>query len=160
MFAPYSPGRGEQPIQVAVVDLATEQIARCVEIVLQREGGHSDAWRSRLEKAPTAPDQVTLVALVETQVVGYGSARRLTPRTLKPDAAVPDGWYLTGVIVDRPSRRRGVASRLTEARLRWLSGRTGRVWYFVSDRIRPPSIRTPGLGSDWWPGISGFPASA
>ena len=139
LFAPYAPGRGEQSTQVAVVDLAAEHIPRCVEIALQREGGHADAWGSRFVKALTAPDQVTLVALVEAEVVGYGSAGRLTPRTSDPDAGVPDGWYLTGVVVDPAYRRRGVASRLTEARLRWLSGRTGRVWYFVSDQ-NPASI--------------------
>ncbi|WP_233120802.1 N-acetyltransferase [Tessaracoccus sp. ZS01] len=47
----------------------------------------------------------------------------------------PDGWYLTGVVVDPTVRRGGVGLRLTEARLEALRVRgTETVWYFATAR--------------------------
>ena len=44
----------------------------------------------------------------------------------------PCGYYLVGVIVAPPARRRGVGRALTEARLAWIGGRAREAWYFAN----------------------------
>jgi len=53
-----------------------------------------------------------------------------------PANAVPDGWYLTGVIVTPQFRRRRIGHQLTQARLQWLLRRTSNVYYVASAQNR------------------------
>ena len=78
-----------------------------------------------------------LIAATEAGVVGFGKARYLMPAEgIGPDPSL-EGWYLTGVVVDRRFRRRGVGARLTAERLRWISRRSDSAYYFsnVQNRV-------------------------
>jgi len=132
LFADYEPESSGSPVELEVVPLGTAHLDRCAEIAAQREGGSLQQWREALERGLAAADRLSWVALVDGEVVGYASVGRLNPRVGDPDGVAPEGWYLTGVVVDPAHRRRGIGSRLTRARLAWLTGRTGQVWYFVS----------------------------
>jgi ribosomal protein S18 acetylase RimI-like enzyme len=100
---------------------------------VQREGGDPTAWRTALEDGLDATDRATFVAMIDGQLAGYSTVAWLAPGIGHPTSAAPDGWYLLGLVVDPDFRRRGVGHRLTTERLRWLHGRTDRVWYFVSN---------------------------
>ena len=132
LFAAYEPAAHGVRAEVVVEPLAARHLDACVALAVQREGGDPTAWRTALEGGLGATDRATFVALVEGQLVGYSTVAWLAPGIGHPNSEAPDGWYLLGLIVDPSFRRMGVGRRLTAERLRWLHGRTDRVWYFVS----------------------------
>ena len=67
------------------------------------------------------------VAKANGQVVAYG--RVLTLAADEAGPGTPAGCYLSGVLVDPSWRRRGIATELTRARLRWAFARSGTVFY-------------------------------
>ncbi|HEY3411221.1 MAG TPA: GNAT family N-acetyltransferase [Propionicimonas sp.] len=119
-----------------VEPLAQRHLDACVALAVQREGGDPAAWRTALEGGIGATDRASFVGLVEGQLVGYSTVAWLAPGIGHPNSAAPDGWYLLGLVVDPDFRRLGVGRRLTAERLRWLRGRTERVWYFASNANR------------------------
>ncbi len=67
------------------------------------------------------------VAKANGQVVAYGRVIELAADEAGP--GTPAGYYLSGVLVDPAWRRRGIATELTRARLRWAFARTDEVFY-------------------------------
>ena len=67
------------------------------------------------------------VAKANGQVVVYGRVIELAADEAGP--GTPAGCYLSGVLVDPAWRRRGIATELTRARLRWAFARTDTVFY-------------------------------
>jgi len=132
LFAAYEPDAHGVRTEVVVEPLGREHLDACVALAVQREGGDPAAWRTVLESALDATDRATVVAMVDGRLAGYSTVAWLAPGIGHPTTAAPDGWYLLGLVVDPRFRRRGVGRRLTAERLRWLHGRTDRVWYFVS----------------------------
>jgi ribosomal protein S18 acetylase RimI-like enzyme len=133
LFAAYEPHAHGVRTDVQVEPLARHHLDACVTLAVEREGGDPAAWRSVLEGALEAIDGVTLVAMVDGELAGYSRLAWLAPGIGHPTTAAPDGWYLLGLVVDPRFRRKGVGRRLTAERLRWLHGRTDRVWYFASN---------------------------
>lgn len=70
---------------------------------------------------------LVLVATSRGTALAYGVAERLAIETL------PEGWYLTGVVVTPSERRRGIATRLTRRRLDWIGQRAEEAYYFVNE---------------------------
>ncbi len=132
LFAAYEPEVHGHRTEVVVEPLAQRHLDACVALAVQREGGDPTAWRTVLESGLDATDRATFVGLVDGQLVGYSTIAWLAPAIGHPKSAAQDGWYLLGLVVDPSFRRLGVGRRLTAERLRWLHGRTDRVWYFVS----------------------------
>jgi len=64
-------------------------------------------------------------------IIAWSITRYLTPEVEDDDHA-PSGWYLMGVVVRPDRRRRGLAKQLTQARMKWLSTQTQRVFYFTT----------------------------
>jgi ribosomal protein S18 acetylase RimI-like enzyme len=65
-------------------------------------------------------------------VVGYARVTWVGP---VPDAAAntaPSGYYLGGMVVADEYRRRGVGTRLTTERLRFITARAADAWYLVN----------------------------
>jgi RimJ/RimL family protein N-acetyltransferase len=67
------------------------------------------------------------VAKADGQVIAYGRVIELAAGEAGP--GTPAGCYLSGVLVDPAWRRRGIATELPRARLRWAFARTGKVFY-------------------------------
>jgi ribosomal protein S18 acetylase RimI-like enzyme len=67
------------------------------------------------------------VAKVNGQVVAYGRVIELAADEAGPGTSA--GCYLSGVLVDPAWRRQGIATALTQARLRWAFVRTDKVFY-------------------------------
>lgn len=89
--------------------------------------------RQQLERQTHGIGQL-LVAESDTGIVGVAKSRVVTPPSGSPYRTPPAGWYLSGVVVDPRYRRRRVGRRLTEARVRWVLERAGRVFYFADSQ--------------------------
>ncbi len=79
------------------------------------------------------------VAQIGHHLVGFARARRMEHARDGLPLVLPEGWYLTGVIVDPVWRRRGLGEALTSARLAWLRRRTDAA-YYVASRENKASI--------------------
>jgi ribosomal protein S18 acetylase RimI-like enzyme len=138
LFAAYAPdaSRGARvPDAELVIRTAESRDARRLgHIQAQRQGSDPDDAATAFERrlgAP-APAELLLVASVHGDVVAYGRAVRFTPPVEAPSNVIPEGWYLMGLLVDPPFRRRGIGERLTRARLDWLRARAPRCFYYAS----------------------------
>ncbi|MFP5313469.1 MAG: GNAT family N-acetyltransferase, partial [Actinomycetes bacterium] len=69
-------------------------------------------------------------AVAGGQLVGVAKTHRY-PQT---DGVAPAGHYLGGIVIGPQWRRRGVATRLTRARMEWISKRSDRAYYFTNER--------------------------
>ncbi|MDQ0260830.1 GNAT family N-acetyltransferase [Sinomonas atrocyanea] len=74
-------------------------------------------------------DRVVLAAVSDDQVVGMAK----THFHEEPDGAAPAGHYLGGVVVGPKSRRLGIGSALTRARLEWIWTRSSTAYYFANE---------------------------
>jgi ribosomal protein S18 acetylase RimI-like enzyme len=130
-FANYEPDNHGVDAEIDVRPLQAEDVERCAELAVHRNGLDIGTWRGSFEGSLNREDRQTFVALRRGRVIGYASITWMNP-VADGGANAPEGWYLTGVVVDPLVRRRGVGKRLTQARLEWLAGRTDRVWYFAT----------------------------
>lgn len=121
----------------------TQDVDALGRISADREGGdaptHSAVFRRAIEGDGAGRTSLTLVAEAEDDIIGFGKVRYLSGARVDDRSGSPEGWYLTGVVVDPRFRRRGVGSRLTEARLQWISER-GRFAYCFSNARNSVSI--------------------
>jgi len=73
----------------------------------------------------TEANRALLIAVVNGHVVGYARMG-----LVQSDAPAPDGLYLTGLIVDEPYRRRGVAAALIGLAVRRAALEADVLWSF------------------------------
>jgi aminoglycoside 6'-N-acetyltransferase I len=108
-----------------------------------REGGdaaaHVAGCRRAIERCRMGRTSLVLVAESEHGIIGFGKVKHLSEERPDGGGVTPEGWYLTGVVVDPRFRRRGVGARLTEVRLQWISERSRFAYYFSNAR-NPVSI--------------------
>lgn len=142
LFAAYeSAPQPPRPRCLADVRPAVDDDAQAIAgFLCQRHGGDvgTITERTRTEIASTGclDTHALFAAEVDGSIVGFGRARHWTPGEDAPAKAAPPGWYLMGVIVDAPWRRRGVGHALTAARMDWIAERSDEAWYFVNARNR------------------------
>lgn len=132
-FADYTPDAHGTPIDDVVVRMATERdLPECGRLAAQREGGDAGTWAERL-RCSLGDRGTLLVADRNGEVLGYGKATWLTPGA---DGGwnAPDGWYLSGVVVDPRFRRRGLGRALTQARCAWVWERNETIYYVANSR--------------------------
>jgi aminoglycoside 6'-N-acetyltransferase I len=86
-------------------------------------------------------NRVVLVAEVDGSVVGFGKVHYRRAET-----DLPEGWYLSGVVVDPSFRRMGVGARLTAARMRWIAERGSAAYYFANAMNRVSIALHQGFG--------------
>ncbi|HYJ68723.1 MAG TPA: GNAT family N-acetyltransferase [Nocardioidaceae bacterium] len=136
-FASYEPSRsGARRTDVVTRPAEPSDVAACVQLAMERDGGDLAAWRSRFESYLVGDDRALFVAEVDGEFAGYGRLERLEPEAEGDTPAAPPGWYLVGVVVPPRWQRRGVGTALTRARLTWAWERADEVWYFVNARNR------------------------
>ncbi len=105
-----------------------------------RDGGdaheHSSAFMRSLEDLGSEDKRLTLVAELGSDIIGFGKARYLNEEQGAGVGETPEGWYLTGVVVDPRFRRQGVGAELTAGRLQWIAERCGTAYYFANAKNR------------------------
>ncbi len=69
----------------------------------------------------------------QTSIAGFGKVSYTNPRD-KISKSIPEGWYLSGVIVANTWRRHGLGAALTGARLDWISQRAKTAYYLANAR--------------------------
>jgi ribosomal protein S18 acetylase RimI-like enzyme len=138
MFAEYLPRASStprEPMQGLVICAATTaDLEGIAKLTFQRNGGD---YAQALERAQrwldAAPDSnVLLVARLDSRVIAYARIGYVRPLTDPQFVDVPQGWYLTGVVVGAAHRRQGIASQLTRHRLDWIAERAAEAYYFAN----------------------------
>jgi ribosomal protein S18 acetylase RimI-like enzyme len=109
-----------EPLTKADVASAVELAVRVLRV---KPGDRGEQFASDI----TDELRQMFVAKANGQVVAYGRVIELAADEAGP--GTPAGCYLSGVLVDPAWRRRGIATELTRARLRWAFARTGNVFY-------------------------------
>lgn len=166
-FATYAPrpasARPLGPDDGLLVRIAREADAEAVgAISAAREGTDPDvqtaAFRRLLERGPTSDE--AFVAELQGAIVGFGKVHAFVPPADAPANAAPAGWYLGGVVVTPPQRRRGIGAALTRARLDWIAERATVAYYFasalntVSIALHQPFGFVERSRDFWFPGVS------
>ena len=145
LFEEFAPSgaheRDRGPAPRTLVRAATAEDAEAIgRISAEREGAkpesHIAAVRRSLEDESLHDSSLVLVAELDGQIVGFGKVHYLGSKGASDTDGLPEGWYLTGVVVRPDLRRRGIGSRLTSARMRWVAERSSRVYYFANARNR------------------------
>ena len=144
-FAAFAPREGERDGTrtrrgVRVRPARHDDRSRLAEIAAAREGVSPDEVLGGLARAHEATREgraLLLVAERDGAIAGFGKAAFFTPAVGAPANSAPEGWYLTGVVVDPAHRRHGVGAALTVARLERLEALGARaVYYFANAQNR------------------------
>jgi len=136
--APPGPGESSLPGPLSIRCATTRDTETLGQLSADREGGdaqtHSAGFKRAIESGEIGRASLILVAEVEHEVIGFGKLRQLSEVRAEDGSVSPEGWYLTGVVVDPRFRRRGVGARLTGGRLKWISERSRFAYYFSNAR--------------------------
>ena len=162
-FAPFEPLRPDaRPVSDLLLRPARREDALPLARMLhEREGAPVDELLARLSARLEAPGgRFLLVAAVGDEVAGFGEAALFRPPPDAPAHSAPQGWYLGGLLVRPGLRRRGIGTELTRERLRWISARASRAYYFANSRNLASIALHRRLGFReetrcfWYPGVS------
>jgi GNAT superfamily N-acetyltransferase len=104
---------------------------------LTRTPDDSDKVAARFKEEISQLNPLTcllLVAEIDGLLIGFARAAYFQPAQYPDSRNCPEGWYLSGVIVDPDYRRLGIASTLTAYRLDWIAERAKKAYYFANAR--------------------------
>ncbi|TRV79778.1 GNAT family N-acetyltransferase [Streptomyces sp. 130] len=132
-FATYDPlsGTRRQPARADLARASIEDAQALAVLQTAVRGGPVAPWAERIERVVSGARSAVVLARVEGETVGYGNVAFLPEHPL--DGA-PGGYYLTGVTVAPPWRRRGIGEALTRWRMAWTWERSDVSWCFASAR--------------------------
>lgn len=130
-FVPYQPHEhGNRDPAVTLRPAVAAEAATIVDLESRVRG--SAQSREAMADAIADPLRLVVVAVADGEVVGWGKTHHWD----WSDGPAEAGHYLGGVTVDPRCRRRGVATRLTAARMAWISERARTAWYVVNAQNR------------------------
>lgn len=145
LFEEYSPDK-RSPAQNAILKklhirkAKTDDTAGIAELTAQREQrpilevlAIINDELARMENSDRA---ILSVAEIDGRIVGFARATYFQPDDKAPVNSCPEGWYLTGVIVDPEFRRAGIASKLTTSRLEQIAEKANQAYYFANAQNR------------------------
>jgi ribosomal protein S18 acetylase RimI-like enzyme len=123
-------------------------IDACVALVVEHNGGEADEWRDRFRARLAAAESAIHVAVMDDLVVAYGRIARLAAGAFSADSPLPEGFYLSGIVVAPAVRRRGIGAALCRSRVEWARGRTPEIWFFTNVRNDASRALHRGAGFD------------
>ncbi len=141
-FATFSAAASEsrEPRNTIIRRARRDDIDGLARLAAERDGDtvaiHAASFESAIARAETERSSLVLAADIDSHVVGFSKARYLGARDLPAGDPAPEGWYLTGVVVDPAFRRLGAGFALTTERLRWIAERADVAYYFANARNR------------------------
>jgi len=139
LFEPYEPeANRREPADVEVARAEPRDVEALARLVVQRGGLPVEDVRPRFAREVELddPGHGLWVARLGGEAVAFARlAYQERPADCVPNHQ-PAGWYMTGVIVDEAHRRRGIARRLTRARIDFLLPRAAEVYYVANARNR------------------------
>lgn len=106
---------------VRIDPLRMEDVASAVELVRRVQRVEPGDLGEQFATDITGDSRQMFVAKAKGRVVAYARVAELAGGEAAP--GTPAGCYLSGVLVDPVWRRRGIATALTRARLRWVFDR-------------------------------------
>jgi ribosomal protein S18 acetylase RimI-like enzyme len=149
LFAEYAPGASGEasPAGLVIRPASASDAAALAAIRAEREGGDAVAHALAFQREIEAEDRGRLLLVAEVpaagttgsaagEVAGFARVKHFSPPAVAPPNIAPAGYYLSGVIVARAWRRRGIARELTRRRLEWIAARGVEAFYFANARNR------------------------
>jgi ribosomal protein S18 acetylase RimI-like enzyme len=118
-------GTAEGPVQIE--PLRADDVASAVELVTRVQRVDPEDRGEQFASDITDHSRQMFVAKANGHVIAYGRVAELAAGEAAP--GTPAGCYLSGVLVDPAWRRRGIATALTRAPLRWVFARTDEAFY-------------------------------
>lgn len=129
------PEPGDEPV---IRDARAGDLRALARIAAEREGCPEEESLASFERVLArsgAGDGVRLlVAELDGHVRAFGKAAFFVRPLHAPPLVAPEGWYLTGLVVEPAFRRRGIGDALTRERLAWIAGRGPAAYYFANAR--------------------------
>jgi aminoglycoside 6'-N-acetyltransferase I len=113
-------GTPEGPVRIESLRVA--DVAAAVELVRRVQRVDPGDRGEQFAADITDDSHQMFVAKAKGQVVAHARVAELAADEAAP--GTPAGCYLSGILVDPAWRRRGIATALTRARLRWVFNRT------------------------------------
>lgn len=111
-----------EPLRMGDVASAVELATRVLRV---KPGDRGEQFASDIAD----DSRQMFVAKTNGQVIAYGRVAEMAADEAAP--GTPAGYYLSGVLVDPAWRRRGIATALTQVRLRWVFDSTGEAFYIT-----------------------------
>ncbi len=138
-----------------------DDIGAIARISAEREGTdvgtHVERISAEFTRETGADERQLLIAVKESEVIGFGRIRKVGPDESSRAYPSPEGWYLLGLIVCGQYRRMGVGRALSLARFDWLRSRgVSQVFSFFSAENRTSIDFHKSLGFDVVQEGSGF----
>lgn len=132
IYQPDAPDERQETPPLTIREPTTAELADCAAMIVSRTGGDPEARRERLAGYLADDDHCLLVAIADSQVVGFGQVMAFSAGPSAPADIAPDGYYLIALFVAPSWRRRGIGEQLTRARMAWAAPRTDTIWYFAN----------------------------
>jgi len=105
----------------------------CAKLSAEYNGEEQRTALVNAQQHVTKPRNALFVAVAPNdEVVGYARVSWVNRPADAPINAVPKGYYLGGMVIDRRFRRRGIGARLTDARMKFIRARASEAWYLVN----------------------------
>ncbi|HIW62636.1 MAG TPA: GNAT family N-acetyltransferase [Candidatus Stackebrandtia excrementipullorum] len=135
-YVPYDASPTDRPPRMAVAVRPSTDPKDLIACARLSAGYNDEDVHSALvsaQKHVAKPRNALFIAVsARTEIVGYARVSWVNRPPDAPDDAVPSGYYLGGMVVDERYRRRGIGSRLTRERMKFIAQRSADVWYLVN----------------------------
>lgn len=135
LFADYRPGESRAaPADLELVRAEARDVPALAEMTARREGRDPAEFEPRFRREIELDEDThgLWVARTGGQTVAFARCGWIAQAADAQPNHEPEGWYLVGVIVAEPWRRRGIGRALTELRLDVLSQRAEEVFYIAN----------------------------